>query len=324
MYEIWRDMKMSIEHTRLTQEGLVGPWAAVPIAWSATDEFDETIYRADVAKCCAAGVPGVCMGGTTGEFYALERDEFRAVARATIEECDAHGKPVLIGCTATHTRGVIHLVETAVELGAAAIAVALPFWLEVGNDQIVSFFREVAAAAGGLPIVFEETVRAKTLLTVRQHQEMKDAIPSYAAVHATMDTVGTTPAGCQTLARFVNVLVHEELWSALGPKGAVGSCSMMVCWNPRLVLGLWKSLQNKDWVTLGIARGRIRSLLKFLDGEFGAKGFVDTAYARMGARATGFLQTSLHNRAPYHSATEEDMELFRQWCVKGYPELLAL
>src|SRR5579859_6808316 len=228
----------------------------------------------------------------------------------------------MIGCTATHTRGVIHRVETAVELGAAAIMVALPFWLDVGEEQVVPFLQEVATAAGGLPIVFEETVRAKRLLTVRQHQEIKDSVPSYAAVHATADTVGTTPAGCQTLARFVNVLVHEEQWSALGPKGAVGSCSTMVCWNPRLILGLWKSLQNKDWVTLGIARGRIRSLLKFLEGEASFKGFTETAYARMGARATGFLQTSQRNRAPYRSATEADVALFRQWCSKGYPELL--
>jgi 4-hydroxy-tetrahydrodipicolinate synthase len=314
-------MKPSMERTN---EALVGPWAALPVAWSRDDDFDETIYRADVAKCCAAGVPGVCMGGTTGEFYALERDEFRAVARATIEECAAHGQPALIGCTATFTRGVIDRVETAVELGAAAILVALPFWLEVGDEQVVPFFQDVATAAGGLPIVFEETVRARKVLTVRQHQELKDAVPSYAAVHATTDTLGTTPAGCQTLARFVHVLVHEELWSALGPKGAVGSCSMMVCWNPRLILGLWKSLQNKDWVSLGIARGRIRSLWKFLDGEFGPKGFTETAYARMGARATGFLPTSLRNRAPYRSATEEDVDFFRQWCGKGYPELLDL
>ncbi len=312
------------ERAKLTREGLVGPWAGLPVAWSADDEFYERLYRADVARCCAAGVPGVCIGGTTGEFYALEWDEFRAVARATIEECDAHAKPAMIGCTATHTRGAIRRVEAAVELGASAIMVALPFWLELGDDQIVPFFQEVAAAAAGLPIVFEETPRAKKLLTVRQHQEIKDAVPGYAAVHATADTVGRTPAGCQTLARFVNVLVHEELWSALGPKGAVGSCSMMVCWNPRLVLGLWKSLQNKDWVALGIARGRIRSLLKFLEVEFGAKGFTDTAYVRMGARATGFLQTSLHNRTPYRSATEADVELLRQWCGKGYPELLEL
>jgi len=312
------------ERITLTQEGLVGPWAALPVAWGADDTLDEATYRGDVGRCCAAGVPGVCMGSTTGEFYALEFDEFRAVVRATVQECKAHGKPALIGCTATHTRGVLRRVEAATKLGASAIMVALPFWLEVGDEEVVSFFRDVSAAAAGLPIVYEETLRAKKQLTVRQQQELKEAVPEYAALHATGETLGTTPAGCQTLARFVNVLVHEELWSALGPKGAVGSCSQMVCWNPRLVLGLWRSLQKQDWVTLGIARGRIRSLWKFLEVEFGPKGFTDTAYARLGAQATGFLQTSLRNRAPYRLATEADVALFRQWCARGYPELLEL
>jgi dihydrodipicolinate synthase/N-acetylneuraminate lyase len=312
------------ERITLTQEGLVGPWAALPVAWAADDAFDEATYRADVARCCAAGVPGILAGATTGEFYALEFDEFRAVVRATVQECRAHAKPAMIGCTATHTRGVTRRVEAAVKLGASAIMVALPFWLEVGDEGVVPFFKEVSAAATGLPIVYEETLRAKKLLTVRQHQEIKDAVPSYAAVQAAADTVGTTPAGCQTLARFVNVLVHEELWSALGPKGAVGSCSALVCWNPRVFLGLWRSLQNNDWVALGIARGRIRSLLKYLELEFGTKGFTETAYVRMGARVTGFLQTSLRNRAPYRSATEADVELLRQWCARGYPELLEL
>lgn len=166
--------------------------------------------------------------------------------------------------------------------------------------------------------------RWRDVLTIRQHQEVKDAVPEYVAVHATGDTVGTTPAGCQTLSRLVNVLVREELWSALGPKGVVGSGSALACWNPRWVLGLWSSLQNKDWVALGIARARIRSLLKFLEVEFGAKGLTDTAYARLGGRATGFLQTSLRNRAPYRSATEAEVELLRQWCAKDYPELLEL
>jgi len=312
------------ERITLTQETLIGPWAALPVAWTADDEFDEATYRADVGRCCAAGVPGIWVGSTAGEFYALEFDEFRTVVRATVHECRVHGKPVVVSCSATHTGGVTRRVEAAAKLGAGAIAVNLPFWLEIGDEGIVPFFKEVARTAGGLPIIYEETLRAKKLLTVRQHQELKDVVPEYTAVLAAADTVGTTPAGCQTLARFVNVLVHEELWSTLGPKGAVGDSSTLACWNPRLILSLWTSLQNKDWVALGIARGRIRSLLKFLELEFGPKGFTDTAYARLGARATGFLQTSLRNRGPYRSATESDVELLRQWCARGYPELLEL
>lgn len=312
------------ERIKLTQESLVGPWAGLPVAWTADDAFDEAVYRADVARLCAAGVPGVFTGGTAGEFYAMDLDEFRAVVRATIQECMAPGKPVMVGCSDTYSRGVTRRVEAAVKLGASAIMVSFPYWLELGDGQIIPFFQEVAAAAAGLPIVYEETTRARRVLTVRQHQELKEAVPAYMAVHATADTVGTTPAGCQTLARFVNVLVNEEQWSLLGSKGAAGSCSTLVCWNPRLVMELWRCLRNGDSVTLGMARGRLRTLSKFLEVEFVAKGFTEPALVRLGGRATGFLQTSLRNRAPYRSATEADVETLRQWCARGYPELLAL
>ena len=70
----------------LTRETFVGPWAGLPVAWSDQDEFDEQTYRADIARCCEAGVSGIYTNGTTGEFYAMEFDEFKAVTRAAIGE----------------------------------------------------------------------------------------------------------------------------------------------------------------------------------------------------------------------------------------------
>ena len=68
-----------------------GPWAGLPVAWDHKDRFDEQIYRSDVARCCKAGVPGVYTGGTTGEFYAMEFDEFKAVEAQWIVEQVGHG-----------------------------------------------------------------------------------------------------------------------------------------------------------------------------------------------------------------------------------------
>ena len=52
----------------LTRDTFTGPWAGLPVAWTDDDRFDEVTYRADVARCCQAGIPGVYTGGTTGEF----------------------------------------------------------------------------------------------------------------------------------------------------------------------------------------------------------------------------------------------------------------
>lgn len=308
----------------LTRETFVGPWAGLPVAWTDQDEFDEDTYRGDVARCCEAGVPGVYTGGTTGEFYAMELGELKAVARATVEVCQQRDTPAMIGCSSTYTLGACRRAAYAAKIGADAIQVALPFWMEVDDAQIVPFFKEVANAWGGGPLSVYETTRSKKALTIEQHRAIKEAVPGYLMVKANAGTVGTTEEGCAALSEFVNVFVGENLWATLGPVGAVGCCSAMVYWNPRVDLVLWEKLRSRDWDALKGMCERVDKLLAFLGEEFEPKGFTDTAYDRTGARASDFLKTSLRSRGPYPATTEDDLETWRAWYREHFPEMLQL
>ena len=308
----------------LTRETLLGPWAGLPVAWTDQDEFDEQTYRADAARCCQAGVPGVYTAGTTGEFYAMEFDEFKAVAQATVQECREHNVPVIIGCSSTYTLGVIRRAAYATELGADGIQVALPFWMEISDGQIVPFFKQVASAVDGLALSIYETTRAKKILTLDQHRAIKDVVPSYLMVKANVGTLGCTPAGCEALSTFVNVFVGEATWAKLGPKGAVGSCSSMIYYNPRVILRLWEMLKTKDWTALNKAITPVENLDTFTEETFGPKGFTDTAYDRLGGLTSGFLRTSLRSRGPYPSPTADDVKCLRRWYRDHFPEMLEL
>jgi len=308
----------------LTRDTFVGPWAGLPVAWTDDDRFDEPTYRSDVARCCEAGVPGVYTGGTTGEFYAMEFDEFQEVARVTVNECQAHGTPAMIGCSSTYTGGAVRRAEFAASIGAAAIQVAMPFWMEIGEPNIVPFFQEVGEAAGGLPLSVYETTRAKRVLTLEQHRDIRNAVPNYQMVKANAGTVGATPDGCQALSEIVNVFVGEGLWSTLGPRGARGGCSSVIYWNPRICLAMWQALDNRDWTEMEKFQLQIKPLFEFLAAEFSPQGFTDTAFDRMGGVASGFLQTSLRSRGPYPSATSDDVETLRRWYKSHFPEMLEL
>jgi dihydrodipicolinate synthase/N-acetylneuraminate lyase len=308
----------------LTREALVGPWAGLPVAWTDDERFDEATYRGDVARCCEVGAPGVYTGGTTGEFYAMEFDEFQSVARATVEECRARGKPVMIGCSSTYTVGAARRAAYAAEIGADAIQIALPFWMEIGDDQIVPLFKEVVGASGGLPFSVYETTRAKKTLTVDQHRAIKEALPGYMMVKANVDTVGCTPEGCAALSEFVNVFVGEDKWGTLGRRGANGCCSSVVYWNPYVILPLWRRLQQEDWASVDAGCRRLGELFEFLGATFGPKGFTDTAFDRLGGVAGGFLKSSLRSRGPYPACTQEDVETLRRWYREHFPEMLRL
>jgi dihydrodipicolinate synthase/N-acetylneuraminate lyase len=306
----------------MTRDDFQGPWAGLPVAWTSDDEFDEDTYRADVESCCIAGVPGVYTGGTTGEFYAQDATEFQRIARATVEECHRHGVPAMIGCTDTSTLGAARRAAFAAQIGADAIQVALPFWMEVPDDQVLPFVCDVAHAAAGLPFSIYETRRAKKCLTVPQHLQIHHALPQYLMVKANEGTVGATIEGCRALSEKINVFVAESRWAELGPSGATGCCSAMVYWNPKVVLQSWKNLRDRNWPALIESCRKARELEQSLFATFGHRGFTDTAYDRLAGRATGFLRTSLRNRRPYPSPCETDIDSMRALMKKYYPEML--
>ena len=308
----------------LNRDSLVGPWAGPPVPWTDEDFLDEEILRADVARICQAGVPGLFCGGTTGEFYAMEMEEFRRVSLAFVEECQSWSKPAMVGCTSTYTLGAVQRAAWAGEIGASAIFVALPYWLEVGEEYVVPFFFEVARASGNLPLCIYETRRAKKALTLAQHHAIKEAVPSYLMVAANHDTIGTQPAGCEALTPFVNVFVAEPRWAELCPAGAAGGCSSFVYWNPRVILGLWEKVRSRDWEAVSASAPKIQALNDYVSANFVANGLTETAIDRIGSRASGFLATSLRCRGPYPSATNDDVEQLRRWYGQHFPEMLEL
>lgn len=309
--------------TILNRETLTGPWAGLPVAWTNNDEFDEATYRADISRCCAAGVPGVYTCGTSGEFYAMEFDEFQSVTRAAVEEGHAAGKPVMIGCTSTYNLGAARRAAFAAECGADAIQAALPFWMAIGNTEVVPFFKEVARASGGLPLSIYETTRAKKVLTLDQHRAIKDAVPSYVMVKANEGTVGCTPEGCRELTEFVNVFIGEHELGTLGRVGAKGCCSSVVYWNPGLILRLWQQVTQQDWDNVDTTCTKLGRMFEFLGESFGNRGLTDTGFDRLGATACGFLKCGLRSRGPYPSATEDNIEILQNWYREHFPEMLG-
>ncbi len=310
----------------LTRETFIGPWAGLPVAWTEDNTFDEDTYRADVARCCEAKIPGVYSGGTTGEFYAMEFDEFQAVTKATVEECKRHGTPCMIGCSSTYTLGVVRRVEFARQMGADAVQIALPFWMETPDAEIVPFFAAASAAAGDdVAISIYETMRAKKALTLAQHQAIKKAVPQYMMVKANANTLGASVDGCKQLSEFVNVFSSEHYFAKFGPVGQIGACSALVYWNPRIMLAMWQDVLAKKWDAVKVQCESFEKLVDFLiNGICGERVLLDTALDRLGGVSSGFLKTSLRSRGPYPSTTQDDVEALRAWYAKNWPEMLEL
>lgn len=307
----------------LTRQLMIGPWAGMPVAWDSQFRFDEQVYRQDIARICRAGVPGVYTAGTTGEFYAMEYDEWQAVTRATVDECKAQDTPVMIGITATYTLGAQRRAAFAAECGADAVQVALPYWMEMDDRDVVSFFVSVAKTCPQLAFTIYETKRAKKILTVEQHRAIFEESATYLAVKANAGTIGREPEACRQLSEFVNVWVSETAWADLGPYGANGCASALVYVNPRVILHMFDLLMKQQWQELQPLIDMVSLLTTEGLKPYIERGCTDTAFDHLMGVASGFLRMNVRTRGTYPSATDEDVAALRAWMREHTPAMLV-
>ncbi len=309
----------------LTRENFRGIWAGVPVAWNDDESFDEKTYRKDIESCCAAGIPGIYTGGTTGEFYAQEFEEFCRITDATIAECKNAGVFVMIGCTSTYTGGVLRKASYAVERGADAIQIALPFWMSVPDDCVIQFFYDVSKAVGKTPVsIYCAGDRMKKNLSVALLKEINRKVPSVFHIKGINVPDEEKENACLELSKNFNIFVGEHLLSGLGRCGAAGSCSSLVYLNPFILLHMQQLLFEQNWSELDLWCEKLRLIIFEGLKTVIEKGCEDSAIDRLIGRSAGFLKTSLRCRKPYPFCTEKDLEEFRCWLGKNFPEFLNL
>ena len=282
----------------LTSNTLKGMWAGMPVPWTAKDQVDENALRENVRRMCRAGAHGVYTHGTTGEFYAQTPDEWRQVARITVEECRRSGTPTQVGCTALWTAEVVRLSDA----------------------EAAGFLKEVTRQAPGMPVILYNTGRSKKPLTPDLLQRLLDQdIPVIGCKGVrNKEEVAAFLGLAPRLKIFVGEDKLADWWSA----GVRGSYSSLVYACPKLILRYFQLCEEGHPQAAEIGKG-----LQDLSREFVVpllqEGFTDTAFDRTFAAATGFLTGSLlPSRPPYRTATQREVDRFRQCCLRVFPQFL--
>ena len=154
--------------TPLSRATLKGVWCALIVPWTARDEVDGRRMIKEVRGYGGTGVNGVYTGGTTGEFYAQDDATFEKITQIVCDEAHAISLPVQIGVSALSTRTVRRRIRVALRAKADALQIALPFWLELKDDEVKRFVSEVVDEAGKTPIVAAvETTAARKPRRIR-------------------------------------------------------------------------------------------------------------------------------------------------------------
>ena len=155
----------------ITAERFVGviPPLVLPLDRTGQIDFDSLDRQIDFLL--AAGVDGLWVNGTTGDFFALDDDERGRVVAAAVRRSGGR-VPVIAQAGDTATRRAIAHGHRALEAGADAVAVVLPYYLDYSQQELKAHYRAVRREIGVPLFLYQLPQMCKVALSIETILEL--------------------------------------------------------------------------------------------------------------------------------------------------------
>lgn len=108
-------------------------------------EIDYAAWRRFLDWQLEAGVPGIIILGTTGEFLTMTDEERSAFVEATVKHI-AGRIPVLVGTMDAYTPNAVRYSREAEALGADGLMIIPPYYYTPTEDEIFNYYKAICEA----------------------------------------------------------------------------------------------------------------------------------------------------------------------------------
>lgn len=113
-----------------------GIWVPAVTPFHADNSIDYDTFRKVISHLVAKGVHGIIVGGTTGEYYALNLTDRAELVKVAVE-VSAGRTPVVAGINATNTDESLQLGHSVKEVGADALLIAAPYYCQPTQEELL-------------------------------------------------------------------------------------------------------------------------------------------------------------------------------------------
>lgn len=197
-----------------------------------------------------AGAHGLWVNGTTGEFYAMDRDQ-RAGAVAECVRAAAGRVPVVAHVGDTSTRLAVQHARDAVDAGAQHLSVLAPYFVGFGQEELKAHVRAIAHAVDQPVLAYHLPQLATVGLTIDSIVDLAVEGVVCGAKDSSSDVVwlrqlirrlraAGAPVPCLTGGSGV-----ADVGYMLGAVGSVSSIGNLV---PRHLVRQHEAALEQDWV----------------------------------------------------------------------------
>jgi len=259
-----------------------------------------------------AGVAGIAMLGSTGEFLHLSHEDRVRLVQFAAKRSRV---PIIAGVSHSTLDGSVSLAEQAAGAGAAALLLMPPYFFRYDQPDIREFYLRFAERLNGAaPVIlynipfFTSTIACETaceLLATGAFAGIKDSSGQFdyiARLHALRDT------------RWFTLLVgNDVVFTRARQHGADGVVSGCACAVPELLLGLDSAIQLGLQEKINRLEAHLQEFIHWLDR------FPTPVGVKEATAARGLTVGPL--AVPLSPARQAELEEFRSWFKDWLPQV---
>jgi len=272
-------------------------------------------YEADVGALlemldflAGAGVNGVALLGSTGEFLHLTFDDRVRLVQLAVKRSRI---PVLVGVGHSTLDAAIELGREAVSAGAAGLLLMPPYFFRYSQEDIHEFYMQFAAAVGpparillyNVPFFTNEIAieTATSLLATGLFAGIKDSSGQYTYFERLHAVSKERP--------FTLLVGNDRIYTRARQAGAHGVVSGVACAVPELLVALDRAIRKNQVKDVERLDARLQEFIVWHD-RFPTPVAIKTAARERGLKVGPLAM-------PLAPPSQKCLEEFREW-FKGW------
>lgn len=220
----------------------------VPLVTPFNDDesLDEGALRVIVDYLIDAGVHGLFPSGSQGELYALSGQEKMRVMEIVAEQ--ANGRAFVMPSTgAVTTRESIELTRYAQSIGADAVSVITPYFIQPSAQEQIEHFARICDSVEIPVLAYNNPARTNVNFTPAMATAVADRARNFVGIKDSSGDLTNTLDYMQRCPPGFRVFVGRDtlIYAALccGCTGAVAATANVA---PELVVGIYTAYQEGD------------------------------------------------------------------------------
>ncbi len=302
----------------LSRENMQGLYVLVVTPFDQELRLDKEAYRKNVRRLVEIGVDGIITTGTNGEFFVVNEEELREIARITVEECRSKAMSI-IGASAVNTQESLRRSQIAMEEGADGVMNVIPFYQKLSKNEVYQYFEDLAKHCPDVGIIaYNNPMTTKVLLDDDDFVRLQE-IPNFCG----SKMIGADVALYLNCLRRTN-LRHfplEQMWSISRYIGGNGVMASFIYAFPDFMLKWWKAIREGNASKAVAMQKQCNEILQEAVLVLAREGYNDTSLTKATVDAAGFFQAG-PPRPPSTAVPRQRIEKLRATFEERFPHFL--